>query len=357
MKSIFFLTLITLLGIALPAPLTAADYDHGFICYASNHYRGRQQMIRSGEYLNCSSWRYNSWKTKCAVKLIYYKKNGQKGERILTGDVRDLRSTMRGWKDLKYGSNATWKNVHKAVFFCNDRNDDITKPLPGSNPREINTLLKRGNVVAWTGSNYRSKYHAYKPGKKYYSRSIPATFKSMRLPKGYLVMFTHRTRSGRSKSFECRSDFSDIAQITRTWDVADKRNPWKSIQYFEIRKVSGSKPVASPGKAYLGKEWYNRYKTGYIVFSAQKYYDGDYEAKPNGDYDYRKLGFHPLSIYVPKSNRYVIMEYKAKNGKIKSEVIKKSIDDLDRYLYHLGVHKDYKRTPYKAVKRFAVIRQ
>ena len=365
MKSILVITLIALFGLAMPADAGAERSKDAWVCYASNNYRGSMKTIRPGEYTNCSQWRYNSWKTSCAVKLVYYKRNGQKGEKVLKGDVRDLKSQMRGWRDLKYGSRGLWRNIHKAVFYCGGEADKPntrpgTKPnRPGSAGNYL-SYLKKGQCVAFKSANYNQQFKPYQPGRKYSARSLDFQFASMRLPKDYLVMFTYKTRSGRSKEYVCKTDIRDIANIARSWDIRDKRNPWSYIQHFELRKASANQPSTGGGndnKAYLGKEWYNRYKTGYIVFSEHKYYDGDYEAKPNGDYDYRKLGFHPLSIYVPKSNRYVIMEYKAANGKIKSEVIKKSIHDLDRYLYHLGVHKDYKRTPYKAVKRFAVIRQ
>ena len=359
MKTILFYALTALLGLAMPTTSMAEHVKEEWACYSANNYRGSKKMIRPGEYQNCSKWRYNSWKTQCAVKLIYYKKNGQKGEKILRGDVRDLRSQMRSWKDLKYGYNAGWRNIYKAVFYCpNGRNPGAQKPsdpLVGGN---YDTYLRKGQCVVWKGSNYGQQFKSYQVGRKYYTKSIPFKFASMRLPKGYIMMFTYRSKTGRSKTYQCKTDIRDMKYLANTWDIHDKRNPWGAIQYFELqKKVSGSPNGGNGQKAYLGKDWYNRYKTGYIVFSEHKYFDGDYEAKPNGDYDHRKLGFHPLSIYVPKANRYVIMEYKAKNGKIKSEVIKKSIDDLDRYLYHLGVHKSYKKTPYKAVKRFAVIRQ
>ncbi len=360
MKSILIFTLMALMGLALPATSFGENLKEEFVCYSSNNYRGQKKMFRSGEYTNTSQWRYNSWKTNCAVKLYYHTKNGRKAERTLKGDVRDLRSQMRGWKDLKYGYRAGWRNIYKAVFFCADDRGQGPKKPPrntGSNDQNYNKLLNSGHCVVWKGSGYGQDYVSYKPGQKYFTRNLKFRFASMRLPNDYLVMFTYRSKSGRSKTYECKTDVRDMKYIANTWDVRDKRNPWSAIQYFEIKKKGNTNTGGGANKAYLSKEWYNRYKTGYIVFSEHKYYDGDYEAKPNGDYDYRKLGFHPLSIYVPKANRYVIMEYKAKNGKIKSAVIKKSIDDLDRYLYHLGVYKDYKKTPYKAVKRFAVIRQ
>lgn len=361
MKSILIFTLIALFGLAIPAETSAEISKDAWVCYSSNNYRGSMKTIRPGEYKNCSNWRYNSWKTTCSVKFYYYKKNGQKGEKVLKGDVKDLKSKMRGWKDLKYGYKGLWRNIHRAVFYCGGGADQpINKPSNGIVTGNYHSYLRKGHCVAFKASNYNQKFVSYQPGKKYSARNIDFQFVSLRLPKDYIIMFTYKTRSGQSKEYQCRTDVRDLNTLARTWDIRDKRNPWNYIQYFEVRKANGqSAPSAgnNTNKAYLGKDWYNRYKTGYIVFSEHKYYDGDYEAKANGDYDYRKLGFHPLSIYVPKSNRYVIMEYKAANGKIKSEVIKKSIDDLDRYLYQLGVHKDYKRTPYKAVKRFAVIRQ
>lgn len=232
-------------------------------------------------------------------------------------------------------------------------------PGPTSPTNSVEQYLRRGYGVVWQGANYRGKMAPIMPGKKHYAKGMAFNFHSVRLPKDVLIMFTYKSRFGRSKQYQVGKDVTNLSQLLRSWDVRDKSNPWKSILYFEIKKDTKG-PNTGTGdrsKAYMGKEWYNRYKTGYIVFSEKKYYDGDYEAKPNGDYDYRKLGFHPLSVYVPKSNRYLIMEYYAKNGKVKSAVIKKSIDDLDRYLYHLGVDKKYKKTPYKAVKRFAVIRQ
>ena len=365
MKSFLIFTLIALMGLAMPATIGANNNSDGWACYSSNNYRGSKKVIRPGEYRNCSSWRYYSWKSKCAVKFYYYQKNGKKGERVLHGDVRDLRAEMRGWQNLKYGANAGWRNIYKAVFYCKDggsqanngHNSNNSNQNAGRGQGNYNNYLKQGQCVAWEGTNYGRKFISYRPGKKYYARNLSFQFSSMRLPKDYLVMFTYRSSNGRNKEYQCRTDIRDINAIARSWDIRDKRNPWKHIQYFELRKAKSNSSTGGNDRGFDGKEWYNRYKTGYIVFSEHKYFDGDYEAKANGDYDYRKLGFHPKSIYVPKSNRYLIMEYYAKNGKVKSAVIKKSIDDLDRYLYHLGVNKKYKKTPYKAVKRFAVIRQ
>jgi hypothetical protein len=53
----------------------------------------------------------------------------------------------------------------------------------------------------------------------------------------------------------------------------------------------------------------------------------------------------------------VVLEYRDKNGKTKSETLKESVADLGKYLYENGVYRDYEKDPYKAITRLAVIRQ
>ena len=109
---------------------------------------------------------------------------------------------------------------------------------------------------------------------------------------------------------------------------------------------------------YKNKNWYPKFKNGYIIFTEYANYEGKYQGKTPGDYDDRKLGFYPRSIGVPSSSIYVVLEWRAANGKTKSETIKKDIYDLDKFLLeHGGVYKDYKKYPYKAVSRIAVLRQ
>ncbi|NND05049.1 MAG: hypothetical protein HKN87_01600, partial [Saprospiraceae bacterium] len=114
----YFIILFSLVVGVFAAPTAQADnYNDGWTFYGSNNFRGNKKMMSTGEYDNCSNWRYYSWKAdrNCCIQFYYYKKNGQKGKKKICGDMRDLKSEMRKWGSLKYGSNQPWRNIYKAV--------------------------------------------------------------------------------------------------------------------------------------------------------------------------------------------------------------------------------------------------
>ncbi|NND31593.1 MAG: hypothetical protein HKN76_03310 [Saprospiraceae bacterium] len=491
MKSHFLLILMTLAAFSIPNLSQAENYNDDWECYSSNNYRGGKKMIKAGEYDNCSSWRYYSWKSNCCVKLHFYYRDNKKGEKILCGNVRDLKYEMKKWGNLKYGWQNPWKNVYKAVFYCNggdnyadnnkghnnnghNNNNNAGKVDKGyvyfynsdncsgkyqrvkagninwknwryescriadgcalivhyynrhgqkkykefkgdvkrlydafrqfgcknSNPRwsdaciigveiycgdnyrpgkdyannnqdnhnnggnnkggNYNDLLRKGQCVGWQGSNYAQNYEGYMPGKKYYPRNLKDKFWSLHCPDNYEVFWVYKDRRGKLREDVCKGKIGDLRGYFGRWDIQDRNRAWDYIQYFEIRKagMGGNNNGNKDDYDYRKKPWYGKFRNGYIIFTEYKYYDGKYQGKVPGDYDYRKIGFYPRSIGVPSSSIYCVIEWRAANGKRNSEVIKKDIPDLDKFLMdHGGVYKDYKQYPYKALSRIAVIRQ
>ncbi|MCB0686094.1 MAG: hypothetical protein KDC53_06205 [Saprospiraceae bacterium] len=366
MKKTLILLLVILSGAQITSGLHAENFNDDWTCYTSNNYRGGKKMLKAGEYNNCSSWRYYSWKSNCCVKFYFYYKNGEKGEKVLCGDVKDLKSEMRSWGDLKYGYQNTWKNIYKSVFYC-DGNDNYADKNHNNNNNNnnnygnYNDYLRKGQAVAWRDQGYKNSYEGYMPGKKYYPKDLKYKFWSLQCPQNYEVYWVYKGKNGQDEEYTCYGKISDLRSHFGKWNINNKNDAWDYVKYFEIRKKGqGGNNGNNYGKDddYKNKDWYNKYRNGgYIVFTQYKYFDGRYAGKSPGDYTYKKLGFYPQAIFIPNYSIYLVLEYKAKNGKTESVTIKESIADLNKYLYNLGVYRDYEKDPYKAITRLAVIRQ
>ncbi|MCB0664371.1 MAG: hypothetical protein KDC80_01045 [Saprospiraceae bacterium] len=492
MKSIYILFFALVAAISFPPLVEAGNFNDDWTCYTSNNYRGSKKMMNAGEYENCSNWKYYSWKSNCCVKFYFYYRDGNKGEKVLCGDVRDLKNEMRQWGNLKYGYQGGWRNIYKAVFYCEGNNDyaennnhnnhnnnnngnhnnnrggnyndmlrkgqcvvwrdqgykndyegfmpekkyyprnlrykfwslqcpdnyevywvyksrngreeeytcdgkisdlrshfnrwnvnnknnawdyvqyfEIRKKGMGGNNHagnnnhnnnngggNYNELLRKGQCVVWQDQGYKNNYEGFMPGKKYYPRNLNYKFWSLQCPDNYEVYWVYKSRNGREEEYTCDGKISDLRSHFNRWNVNNRNNAWDYVQYFEIRKKGMGGNNYGKEEDYKNKDWYNKYRNGgYIVFTQYRYYDGRYAGKTPGDYDHRKLGFYPQSIFIPSYSIYLVLEYKARNGRNESITIKESIADLGKYLYDKGVYRDYEKDPYKAITRLAVIRQ
>jgi hypothetical protein len=228
----------------------------------------------------------------------------------------------------------------------------------GNNNGNYNDILKKGHCVAWKGSSYAEDYTGYQPGKKYYPKDLQYKFWSLHCPGDYEVYWVYKSKNGKNEEYTCGGKIADLKTHFYKWNVQNKNNAWDYVQYFEIRKKGMGGNNYGKDEAYKNKDWYNKYKNGgYIVFTQYPYFDGKYSAKVPGDYNDKKLGFYPQSIFIPNYSIYLVLEYKGKDGKTKSTTLKESVADLGKLLYDYGVYKDYNKDPYKAITRLAVIRQ
>ena len=107
---------------------------------------------------------------------------------------------------------------------------------------------------------------------------------------------------------------------------------------------------------YNNKAWYKYYGKGNVIFTKEYNYEGSYKAKPNGSFDYRRLGFYPQSIIVSRSGRYVVVNYRDQYRREKSFVVKNDIPDLKSYMTkNLKLGSEYKYEPYKAITKVTVM--
>jgi len=238
MKSIYILILTLFIGF-VATDVQAENFNDEWTCYTSNNYRGSKKMMSPGEYDHCNNWKYYSWKSKCCIKFYYYYRNGKKGEKVLCGDVRDLRNEMRKWGNLKYGYQGGWKNIYKAVFYC-DGNSDYADNNHGNNNNNnhgnYNDMLRKGQCVVWREKGYKQEYDGYKPGKKYYPRDLQYEFWSLQCPDNYEVYWVYKNRSGRDEEYTCSGKISDLKSHFNRWNVRDRNKVWDYVKYFEIRK-------------------------------------------------------------------------------------------------------------------------
>ncbi len=309
--------------------------------------------MKAGDYSACSAWNYNSWKTKCCVKLYFHYKNGKKGQKTVCGDVPDLKSEMKKWGQLKYGHDGGWKNVYKAEFYCNE-----AKPAEANN-QNYHQHLQKGHLVAWHAKDYKGKYDTYLSGKKYYPKDINEKFHSFEVPRGYEYFMVVKAKNGKNNEYQYEGKLGNLASLNRSYGFTATDDLWKYIQYFEIRKKGGAQQQAAAknnaGYDYTEEDWYK--KGGYIHFLSQTNFNGKHIARSPGSYQVRQLGLPPQSIHIPNSNIYLVMEYQDKAKKKRSTTIKTDIADLNKFLLELGIHKDYHKEPYEAITRLAVMRQ
>jgi hypothetical protein len=362
MKTLQILFLALMVGIYVSPEVQADTYNTGWTCYSSNNYKGSKKTLQAGEYDNCSNWNYYSWKSNCCVKLYFYYKDGKKGEKILCGDVKDLRYEMKKWGNLKYGYQGGWKNISKAVFYCEGDYDQTAQNDKHNNNNnnygDYKDILSKGHCVVWKERNYSQSFVGYAPGKKYYPKDIKYHFWSLQCPDNYEVYWVYRSKNGKDEEYTCSGKIFDLRTHFNKWNVQNKNNAWNYVKYFEIRKKGNDDNNYGKADAYKYKDWYNKYKSGgYIVFTKYQYFDGQYAAKAPGDYNNKKLGFYPQSVFIPNYSIYLVLEYRDRNNRIKSLTIKESVEDLGKYLYKYGVHRDYEKYPYQAITRLAVIRQ
>ena len=360
MKLVSTIILALIIELSLPTTLAANTFNDEWTCYNSNNYKGGKKMISPGEYDNCSNWNYYSWKTNCCVKFYYYYKDGKTGEKVLCGDVRDLKYEMKKWGNLKYGYQGGWKNIYKATFYCEGNNDYANNggQQHHNNNGNYQEILKKGHCVVWQDKNYGQNYEGYIPGKKYYPKDLKYKFWSLECPKNYEVYWVYKGKNGKDENYTCNGKISDLRSHFNRWNIQNKNNAWDYVKYFEIRKIGANGENTGKYDDYKNKDWYNKYRNGgYLVFTQYPYFDGRYAAKVPGDYNDKKLGFYPRSIFIPNYSIYLVLEYRSKDGKTRSETLKESVPDLGKYLYEKGVYRDYEKDPYKAITRLAVIRQ
>lgn len=259
--------------------------------YSNSHHKGYQKAYDAGEQKAAHQWKWNSWKSNCCVRLYYYTRHGKVGEKTLCGDVRDFKSELKKWEDLKYGYQSGWKNIERVKMYCDDhqyaaknnstqrnqntnngnqnynrntnqnnynrntnrnqnnytRNDNNNHDQPNNNYDTKNDYAKKpwykhygkGNVIFASDYHYGGQYRAQASGSHDY-RSLKFYPKSIILSKsGRYVVVEYRDNYNRRKSFVLREDVPDLRKyMTSNLKLGSeyRNEPYKAITKIVIMR-------------------------------------------------------------------------------------------------------------------------
>lgn len=277
MKTLNILTAL-LLGFCAQ---TALGQSH-WTFYSHVNYKGNNKAYEAGEQ-HVSQWNWNSWKTDCCVKIYYHTLQGKLAEKTLCGEVRDFKSELKQWKNLKYGAHAGWKNIQRIKMYCDNQptarnsgphsnqnahpanqnyqanyrgneNKGRTpqKSYPADQKQLNNNVVKKdfanqawykhygkGNVILAADYHYEGQYKAQATG-SFDHRSLKFYPKSIIVSKsGRYVVVEYQDNYHRRKSFVLKEDVPDLAKyMSAHLKVGSeyKNEPYKAITKISIMR-------------------------------------------------------------------------------------------------------------------------
>ena len=346
MKSYLILILMALAGFAYPDMVNAENFNDEWTCYSSNNFRGGKKAMKAGEYTNCSSWKYYSWKTNCCVKLYFYYRNNKKGEKILCGNVKDLKYEMKKWGNLKYGYQNPWKNVYKAVFYCKGENGHANNNQGHNNGQNNNNghnnnyggKVDRGYVYFYNSNNCSGQYKRVKTGNISWKSW---RYQSCRIADGCALIVHYYNRQGQRKYKEFRGDVKRIYDAFRQFGCKNSNPRWSDPCITGVEVFCGDR--YRPSKDYgnnnghdnrngnTGGNYNDLLRKGHCVAWQGSNYGQSYEGyMPGKKYYPRNLKHKFWSLHCP-DNYEVFWVYKDRRGKLREDVCRGKIGDLKGY--------------------------
>ena len=261
--------------------------------YSNSNHKGYHKAYDAGEQKASHQWNWNSWKSDCCVRLYYYTRHGKLGEKTLCGDVRDFKSELKKWNDLKYGYQSGWKNIQRVNMYCDDHQ------------------YAAKNTSSRLNQNANQNYNR-NTNQNTYNRN------------------TNRNQNNYARDNNTRDYNNNHDQAKNNYNRQDD---------------------------FAKKPWYRYYGKGNVIFASDYDYEGQHRAQASGSHDYRSLRFYPKSIILSKSGRYVVVEYRDSYNRKKSFVLKEDVPDLRKYMAsNLKLGSEYRNEPYKAITKFSIMR-
>ena len=309
-----------LLALLSAVMVQAAPADDYCTFYYDKNYRGKYEKCDAGDhYPGRWDWAPRSLKIGkgCTAQFYYEDRFGKEKTYTFNRSETDLYRRMATWRCK---TNKYWDHITKVVIYCGGGDHQANT---GGHMGDWKKEYDRGYLICYARGGYEDRWEGLKMGKYPISR-IQVKPYSLRIPNGYVCIFTYKDRNNRTKYHEFKESVKDLKMHFRNWNLRDWNNAYRYITYIEYKKYNGGGMADTGG--HMGN-WKKEYDRGYLICYARGGYEDRWEGLKMGKYPISRIQVKPYSLRIP--NGYVcIFTYKDRNNRTKYHEFKESVKDL-----------------------------